>query len=59
MEQVAISYSKGSSWPRDQICISYVSFTGRQILYHCATWEAQPIIIIIVVNIMNLQILNI
>ena len=34
-EQVAIS-SRGSSRPRDWIC----SWIGRQILYHCATWEA-------------------
>ena len=31
---VAISYSMGSSWPRDWTSISYVSCTGRQILYH-------------------------
>ena len=36
VEWVAISYSRGSSRPRDQACISC---TGRQILYHCATWE--------------------
>ena len=34
LELVAISSSRGSSWPRDQTCI------GRWILYHCATWEA-------------------
>ena len=26
--------SKVSSWPRDQTCISYVSFISRQVLYH-------------------------
>ena len=31
---VAISSSKGSSWPRDRIRISCVSCSGRQILYH-------------------------
>ena len=30
--------SRGSSWPRDQTCISWISCTGRWILYHCATW---------------------
>ena len=35
-----ISFSRRYSWPRDQICISSRSCTGRQILYHCATWEA-------------------
>ena len=36
LEWVAISFSKGSSPPRDQICISC---TGTWILYHWATWE--------------------
>ena len=40
LERVAISYSRGSSWPRDQTCISCISCTGRWIFYHCATWEA-------------------
>ena len=38
LEQVAISYSR-RSWPRGQTHISCVSWTGRGILYHCATWE--------------------
>ena len=40
LEWVAISSSRGSSWPRDWTHISYVSCTGRWILYHYATWEA-------------------
>ena len=36
---VAISYSRGSSRPRDQTCISCVSCIGRRILYQCITWE--------------------
>ena len=40
LEWVAISFSGGSSWPRDPISISCVSCIGRWILYHCATWEA-------------------
>ena len=36
LEWVAISYSRGSSQPRDPSC---VSCTGRRILYHCTTWE--------------------
>ena len=36
-EWVAISSSRGSSWPRDQTCISYI---GGWILYHWTTWEA-------------------
>ena len=34
LEWVAISVSKGSSWIRDQTCISCI---GRQILYHQAS----------------------
>ena len=30
----------GSFWPRDWTQGSYVSFIGRQILHHYATWEA-------------------
>ena len=40
LEWVAISFSRGSSWPRDQTHIPCVSCTDRQILYHCATREA-------------------
>ena len=37
LEWVAISCSRGSSWPRDQTCVSCI---GRWILYHWATKEA-------------------
>ena len=30
LEWVSISYSRRSSWPRDWICISYISFTGSR-----------------------------
>ena len=40
LEWVAISSSRGSSQPRHQIAISCTSCFGRQILYHCSTWEA-------------------
>ena len=33
LEWVAISYSRGSSWPRDWICISCISFIAWWILY--------------------------
>ena len=33
LERVVISFSRGSSRPRDRTCISYVSCIGRQILY--------------------------
>ena len=32
-------YSRGSSWPKNQTHFSCVSWIGRQILYHRATWE--------------------
>ena len=40
LELVAISSSRESSQSRDQTCISCVPCIGRQILYHCTTWEA-------------------
>ena len=39
LEWVGMPSSKGSSQPRDQTCVSYVSCIGRQILYHCTIWE--------------------
>ena len=41
LEWVAISFSRGSSQLRDQTGISCVSCNGKQILYHCMTWEAR------------------
>ena len=38
LEWVGISYSRESSWPRDPICVSYI---GREVLYHWATWEVK------------------
>ena len=43
LEWVAISYSKGSSWHRYRTWVSWVSCTGRQILYHCTIREAYPL----------------
>ena len=37
LEWVTIFFSKGSSWTRDQTCVSCI---GKQILYHWATREA-------------------
>ena len=39
LEWVAISYSRGSSRPRDWTRVCWVSFVGRQVLYHCVTRE--------------------
>ena len=38
LEWVAILFSRGSFQPKDR---TYISCTGRQILYYCTTWEAQ------------------
>ena len=40
LEWVAISSSRGSSWPRDQTWVSCISCIGRQILYHWAFSKA-------------------
>ena len=32
--------SRGSSQPRDQTHISYVSYASRHVLYHWRRWEA-------------------
>ena len=34
LEWVAMTFSRVSSQPRDQICVSYVSCLGRHVLYH-------------------------
>ena len=39
LEWAVISFSRGSSLPKDQNHISCVSCIGRQILYHCTTCE--------------------
>ena len=39
LEWVAISFSRGSSRPRDQTWVSYLSHPGRLILYHYIAWE--------------------
>ena len=41
LEWVTIPSTRGSSWPRDQTCVSWVSCIGRWSLYHCTTQEAQ------------------
>ena len=39
LEWFGISSSRRSSQLKDQTCVSCISGIGRQILYHCATWE--------------------
>jgi len=40
LEWVAIPFSRGSSRPRDQTCISC---TGSRFFTNCATWEVRPL----------------
>ena len=44
LEWVAMSSSRGSSLPRDQIQVSRI---GRWVLYHWATWEASSPIMVL------------
>ena len=37
--RVAMPSSRGSSWPRDRTPISCISWIGRRIVKHWATWE--------------------
>ena len=39
LKWVAISFSRGPSWPRDWTQVSCISCIDRQVLYHSATWE--------------------
>ena len=41
LEQVAISHSRGSFWPRDWTCISSTSCIGRRVPYHY--WHLQAL----------------
>ena len=41
LEWVPVSFSRESSWPRDQTQVSCVSCTDTWILYLCAIWEAR------------------
>ena len=41
LQWVAISYSRGSFWPRGLTWVSCISHIGRQILYHRTTLEVQ------------------
>ena len=50
LESIVISSSRGSSSPWDWIQVSCVSYSSRQVLHHCTTWEA-PVAMILVVFI--------
>ena len=49
---VAISFSRGSSRPRDY---TLISCTGRWILYHGNTWEAVRWLITLVVYVLGAE----
>ena len=40
LEWVAISYTRGSSQPRDWNCVPCVSYIGGRILHHQVTWKS-------------------
>jgi len=56
LEWLAISFSNGSSQPRDQTCISCIFCIGRWILYHYTTWE--PLFIIHAITLLVVLICN-
>ena len=47
---VVIFSFKGSSWSKDQTCISWLSCIGRQVLYHWAPWGALRIYVTAVLS---------
>ena len=48
LEWVAISFSRWSSWLRDQTCVSRISCIGRWILYQWATSEVPNMSILLI-----------
>ena len=44
LKWVAISNSRGSSWPRDWTWVPCISCIGRQVLGHWATWADNPLL---------------
>ena len=53
LEWVAMPSSRGSSWPMDWTHISCISYFGRWILYHWATWEAHRILVLSELTLRN------
>ena len=57
LEWLAISLPRGPSQRRDRTCVSCVSFTGSQVLYHCATvpvstyWSTQLVTTVLLCRI--------
>ena len=44
VEWVAMPFSRGSSQPKDQTHVSYVSCTDKQFFTTSATWEAHKVV---------------
>ena len=45
LEQVAVPSSRGSSQPRDQTCVSYISCVGRQVLISPLAPPGKPVLL--------------
>ena len=45
LEWVAISFSRGSSWPRNRTHVSYIACIGRQFFITSAVWETEKTLI--------------
>ena len=56
LEQVAISYSRGSSQPRDQTCISCISCIGGWILYHLGSLKVS--LLLTITNVTTRRVLS-
>ena len=53
LDWVTISYSRGSSWLKDQTHISCVFCIGRKVLYYCTIWKEA--LCTIIQNVIQLQ----
>ena len=48
LEWVAVSFSRGSSWPKDWTHVSFISCNGKWIFYHWAT--GKPIYVYLILH---------
>ena len=55
LEWVAISFSRGSSQPRDQTSVSSIYCIGRWVLYPLVTWEVLVLLWFMLNRCMNTQ----
>ena len=59
LEWTAMPSSRGSSQPRDQTHVSYVSCTGRQVLYHWLHLESPVVLYYCIFQGIYCKILNV